>query len=52
MTPVNPPIVNKNMKPKQNNIGTSKVIFEPHIVLSQENTFTPVGIPMISVAAV
>jgi len=52
ITPVNPPIVNKKINPIANNIGVRKIICPPHIVATQLNTFTPVGIAIITVAAV
>lgn len=51
-TPVSPPIVNRNTKPRLHSIGTSRYIFDLIIVASQLNTLTPVGIAMIMVAAV
>lgn len=51
-TPVNPPTVNRNTKPIDQHIGASKDRWALFIVASQLNTFTPVGIAMIMVAAV
>jgi hypothetical protein len=51
-TPVNPPIVNRNTKPRLHSIGTSKYIFDLIIVANHLNTLTPVGIAIIMVAAV
>lgn len=50
--PVNPPKVNKNIKPKTNNIGVSNLNLPPHIVAIQLKTLIPVGTAMIIVAAV
>jgi hypothetical protein len=47
--PVNPPIVNINIKPRANNIGVSNVNLPPVIVASHENIFIPVGTAMIMV---
>jgi hypothetical protein len=52
ITPVKPPIVNKKINPTANNIGVRKTICPPHIVATQLKTFTPVGIAIITVAAV
>jgi hypothetical protein len=52
ITPVNPPIVNKNTKPIDQYIGASKEIYAPFIVANHLKTLTPVGIAMIIVAAV
>jgi hypothetical protein len=51
-TPVKPPTVNRNTKPKDHSIGVSKDTWDPFIVASQLKTFTPVGIAIIIVAAV
>jgi hypothetical protein len=51
-TPVTPPMVNKNMKPKANNIGVFNCILPPQRVASQLKTFTPVGTAIIIVVAV
>ncbi|MNJ58641.1 hypothetical protein D3C77_542850 [compost metagenome] len=48
--PVKPPIVNTKMKPIENSIGVSNVIEPRHIVATQLNTFTPVGMEMSMVA--
>lgn len=50
--PVNPPTVNKKMKPKAHNIAGDHLMFPPCRVASQLNTFTPVGIAIIIVADV
>jgi hypothetical protein len=52
ITPVNPPIVNKKTNPIDQHIGASKDRQEPFMVANHLNTFTPVGIAMIMVAAV
>ncbi len=52
MTPVKPPTVNKKTNPKDQSIGVSKDMWAPISVASQLNTFTPVGIAIIMVAAV
>jgi len=51
-TPVKPPKVNKNTNPIAHNIGVSKYGWDPTIVASHLNTFTPVGIAITMVAAV
>lgn len=51
-TPVRPPTVNKNTNPIDQHIGASIEITDLFIVASHLNTFTPVGIAMIIVAAV
>jgi predicted membrane metal-binding protein len=51
-TPVNPPIVNKNTNPRAHIIGASKDRWALNIVAIHLNTFTPVGMAMIIVAAV
>src|SRR5256885_7675820 len=48
--PVNPPMVNTKMKPTANSIGVSKLIEPRHMVVSQLNTFTPVGTAIRTVA--
>ncbi|CFO06160.1 Uncharacterised protein [Bordetella pertussis] len=48
--PVKPPMVNTKMKPTENSIGVSKVIEPRHMVATQLNTFTPVGIEISMVA--
>lgn len=50
--PVNPPTVNRKMKPKDHRSGVSHLISPPWRVANQLNTFTPVGIAMIIVADV
>lgn len=52
ITPVNPPIVNRNTKPKVHSMGVSLDMWEFDIVAIQLNTLIPVGIAMIIVAAV
>jgi hypothetical protein len=52
ITPVSPPTVNKNTNPKDHNIGVSNEMWDPLIVANHLNTFTPVGIAIIIVAAV
>jgi hypothetical protein len=52
ITPVNPPIVNRNTKPKAHNIGVSIDRCDPLIVAIQLKILIPVGIAMIIVAAV
>jgi hypothetical protein len=52
MTPVKPPTVNKKTNPKDQSIGVSKDMWAPINVASHLNTFTPVGIAIIMVAAV
>lgn len=51
-TPVRPPTVNRNTNPRDHSIGVSKEMWAPINVASHLNTFTPVGIAMIMVAAV
>lgn len=51
-TPVKPPTVNKKMNPKAHSMGVSNDTWAPIIVASHLNTFTPVGIAIIMVAAV
>lgn len=50
--PVNPPTVNKKIKPRAHSIGASHLITPPCIVANQLKTFTPVGIAIIIVADV
>lgn len=50
--PVNPPIVNRKIKPKAQIIAGSYLICEPKIVASHLNTLIPVGTAIIIVAAV
>jgi len=52
ITPVNPPTVNRNTNPKDHSMGVSKEIWDPFSVASHLNTFTPVGMAIIIVAAV
>lgn len=52
ITPVNPPIVNKNTKPSVHIMGVSVDKCEFDIVVIQLNTLIPVGMAMIMVAAV
>jgi len=52
ITPVKPPIVNKNTNPIAQHIATSILIKAPFMVANQLNTFTPVGIAIIMVADV
>ncbi|CFU82414.1 Uncharacterised protein [Bordetella pertussis] len=50
MRPVKPPTVNTKMKPTANSIGVSKLSEPRHMVATQLNTFTPVGIEISMVA--
>lgn len=50
--PVNPPTVNRKMKPRAQSIAGDHLILPPCSVASQLNTFTPVGIAIIIVADV
>jgi hypothetical protein len=52
ITPVSPPTVKRNTKPRDHNIGVSNDMCAPIRVANHLNTFTPVGIAMIIVAAV
>lgn len=52
ITPVNPPIVNKNTNPRAHNIGESNLIWDPDIVAIHLKILIPVGIAIIIVAAV
>lgn len=52
ITPVSPPTVNKNTNPSDHSIGVSNEGWDPIRVASHLNTFTPVGIAIIMVAAV
>jgi len=52
ITPVIPPIVNKNTKPRDHKRGASDLIRVPCRVASQEKILMPVGTAMIIVAAV
>jgi len=51
-TPVSPPTVNRNTNPSDHSIGVSNETCLPFNVASHLNTFTPVGIAIIMVAAV
>lgn len=50
--PVNPPTVNRKIKPRAQSIAGDHLILPPCSVASQLNTFTPVGIAIIIVADV
>jgi hypothetical protein len=50
--PVRPPMVNRKMKPRANNIGVANRIVPPKRVANQEKILIPVGTAMIIVAAV
>lgn len=52
ITPVSPPTVNKNTNPRDQSIGVSNEMCDPFSVANHLNTFTPVGIAIIIVAAV
>jgi len=52
MTPVSPPTVNRKTNPIAQHIGASIEMYAPFMVASHLNTFTPVGMAMIIVAAV
>lgn len=52
MTPVTPPVVNRQMKPKTHSMGVSSLTLVPWIVASHLNTLMPVGMAIIIVAAV
>jgi len=52
ITPVNPPIVNKNTNPRAQSSGVSHRKFLPCKVAIHLKTFIPVGTAMIIVAAV
>jgi hypothetical protein len=51
-TPVNPPIVNKNIKPKAKRAAVVGLLEPEYAVAIQENIFIPVGTAIIMVAAV
>jgi len=51
-TPVSPPTVNKKMNPRDHSIGVSNEMCDPLSVANHLNTFTPVGMAIIIVAAV
>jgi hypothetical protein len=50
--PERPPMVNRKMKPRANNIGVANRIAPPNSVANQENILIPVGTAIIIVAAV
>jgi len=50
--PVNPPTVNKKIKPSAQNMGVSIFTFDPLMVAIHLKTFTPVGMAITIVAAV
>lgn len=50
--PVNPPVVNRKIKPSAHSIGGSYLIGAPWIVANHLNTLIPVGTAIIMVAAV
>jgi len=50
--PVNPPTVNRKIKPNAQRIGASHFGLDPWIVASHLKTLIPVGTAMIIVAAV
>jgi len=52
ITPVTPPIVNKNKNPIEKSIGTLIVIEPETMVANQLNIFIPVGTAIIIVAEV
>lgn len=52
MTPVSPPIVNRNTKPRDQYIEGSLEMLAPFMVANHLNTLTPVGIAIIIVAEV
>jgi len=52
ITPVSPPTVKRNTKPKDHNIGVSIDRCEPVIVAIHLKILIPVGIAIIIVAAV
>src|SRR3546814_19853384 len=49
--PVKPPIVNTKIKPMAKSMGVSNVSEPRHMVATQLNTFTPVGMEMSMVAS-
>jgi hypothetical protein len=51
ITPVTPPITNKNKNPIVNSIGVSNYKEPPHIVANQLKILIPVGTAIIIVAA-
>jgi hypothetical protein len=52
ITPVVPPIVNKNKKPNANKVGTAKRNSPPYKVDNHEKILIPVGIAITIVALV
>jgi S-adenosylmethionine/arginine decarboxylase-like enzyme len=52
ITPVSPPMVNRNTNPIAHIMGESVEMWDPAIVAIHLKIFTPVGIAMIIVAAV
>lgn len=50
--PVNPPRVNRKIKPKAHNMGTVNLILLPWMVANHLKTLIPVGTAIIIVAAV
>ncbi|MNE27316.1 hypothetical protein D3C80_1207210 [compost metagenome] len=50
INPEKPPMVNRMTKAMANSIGVSKVSEPSHMVLTQLNTFTPVGTAISMVA--
>lgn len=52
ITPVNPPTVNKKMKPKVQLIGGLKEMLDPFKVASHLKILIPVGMAMIMVIEV
>lgn len=51
-TPVNPPTVNKKIKPRVQRMPGLKEVTPPYIVANQLNTLIPVGMAIIIVADV
>jgi hypothetical protein len=51
-TPVNPPTVNKKIKPRDHSTPGTRCTRDPCIVANQEKTLIPVGIAIIMVAEV
>jgi len=52
VVPDNPPITKSIINPNENRTGTVNTSLPPHMVAIQLNTFRPVGIAIIKVAAV
>lgn len=52
ITPVTPPVVNRQMKPSTHNVAGLYLRRAPYRVASQLNTLIPVGMAIIIVAAV